>query len=193
MSPTLKKNKKTCVMSLGTLFLLLLGTGCGSSVSKKQIEAIQEKRQAIIPEQILKTNHQVQYFRNFKPKNLPVGIDPTTISSTYELEDYLFNFITSPTSSIAVLLSTTRGKSWETFFDKQDKDVEKIPIGLFVEEGELYLDLLDEKQKNITRYKTNNTGATWKKQGCYDFNQNYFLNGKNQQDGIAPTLMTRCQ
>ncbi|MBI2437151.1 MAG: hypothetical protein HYV41_05465 [Candidatus Magasanikbacteria bacterium] len=190
---------------ISILFLTTtLLTGCSSATNIKP-KAILDSDKELAPAVLQEKKEQVQYFVNYTPKNLPQNISPDLSQSTYELNNMLFTFIfstTTPTESTnAIYLSIDRGKSWKTFFDssnfdylKKDFRNPKIPIGLFTENGKLYVDAtnnIPQDGDTLYRFSTEDVGQTWNVVGCFKFvAEKYFVDGMDTRKGVRPHEMS---
>jgi hypothetical protein len=197
----LRKNYLDNMQSKFLILILIsttLLTGCSSATNIKP-KPILDSDKDLAPEVLLEKKEQVQYFVNYKPKNISDDISPDLIQGVYELNNMLFAFVYSSStpkdSEQTIYLSTNRGKSWKSFFDSSTFEYlkkkfrnPKIPIGLFTEDGKLYVDATNELVQDgniLFRYVSEDVGQTWNIVGCFEFEaEKYFVNGVDTKKGV---------
>lgn len=182
------------------ILITTLLTGCSPATNVRP-KPILDSDKALAPTVLEEKKEQVQYFVNYRPQNLPDNLDSELVQGAYELNNALFVF-TYSTSSMTntnptVYLSTNRGKSWKPFFDSTTFDYlkkkyrnPKIPVGLFTQDGKLYIDATKEIAKDgdlVFRYVSEDVGQTWNVVRCFEFEADkYFVNGVDTKKGVNP-------
>ena len=160
-------------------------------------------------EDIIQGGKEIEYFADFKFENLPNYVFPEQKGVTYKLENYIFQFIRQPnlntplsisSSDIkykGVLYSKDNGSSWSDFFvidnpkDYKGDEVKYNPVGMFVKNNKLYLDISDDRgagsgEGNLLRYYTED-GEIWTRDSCLYLIPELYFNGS---DGIDPFTIT---
>ena len=160
-------------------------------------------------EDIVKENKKIEYLKDFKFQNLPDYVFQEQKGETYKLENYIFQFIRQPNSNTplsisssdikykGVLYSKDNGSSWSDFFvidnptDYNDNEVKYNPVGMFMKNNKLYLDISDDRgagsgEGNLLRYYTED-GEIWTRDSCLYLIPELYFNGS---DGIDPFTIT---
>jgi len=158
---------------------------------------------------IIEKGEKIEYLKDFKFQNLPDYVYPEQKGETYRLRNYVFQFVMQRNLNISlpildndikwagVLVSKDNGLSWNDFFvtdnpiDHKGNEVKYNPVGMFVNNNKLYLDISDDRgagsgEGNLLRYYTED-GKTWVREDCfYLIPENYFTNKMNGENGINP-------
>ncbi|MCK5123274.1 MAG: hypothetical protein KAQ87_03970 [Candidatus Pacebacteria bacterium] len=160
-------------------------------------------------EDIIQGGKEIEYLTDFKFENLPNYVFPEQKGAIYKLENYIFQFINQrnlntplPISDndikwAGVLYSEDNGSSWSDFFvidnptDYNDNEVKYNPVGMFMKNNKLYLDISDDRgagsgEGNLLRYYTED-GEIWTRDSCLYLIPELYFNGS---DGIDPFTIT---
>ena len=159
---------------------------------------------------IIQEDKEIEYLEDFEFQNLPDYVYQEQKGETYKLENYIFQFIRQrnlntplPISDnnfkwAGVLYSENSGLSWNNFFvidnpiDYNGNEVKYNPVGMFVKNNKLYLDISDDRgagsgEGNLLRYYTED-GKTWVRDECLYLipEEYYFINKINGSVRIDP-------
>ncbi len=158
---------------------------------------------------IIKEDEKIEYLKDFEFQNLPDYVFSEQKGATYKLENYIFQFISQPNLNIplsisssdikykGVLYSKDNGSSWNDLFvidnpkDYKGNEVKYNPVGMFVKDNKLYLDISDDRgagsgEGNLLRYSTED-GKIWTRDSCLYLMPELYFNGS---DGIEPFVIT---
>ena len=158
---------------------------------------------------IIKGNKKIEHLKDFEFQNLPNYVFQEQKGATYKLENYIFQFIKQPNLNTPLsipssdikykgaLYSRDNGSSWNDFFvidnpkDYKGNEVKYNPVGMFVKDNKLYLDISDDRgagsgEGNLLRYSTED-GKIWIRDSCLYLMPELYFNGS---DGIKPFAIT---
>ena len=184
------------LLSASLLVLLLAGAGCvptNLATTAPQAKTPEDVRASVAT--MLAAGDALS-IANDAVTNLPDGVDPAQVGSAYRLgtgeNSVLFAFVLQKNMNVpllglpegtatawgGVISSADGGQSWQRFLSYENPTVENLgtvranPVGMFVEERRLYVDVADalgagSGEGQVARFALSEDGTSWTNGGCW--------------------------